>query len=298
MVFDRALLRRRRSRARTGYGDFGFLEEEVADRLADRLLDVRRSFTLALELGAKSGALGRRVREGGRVETLIQSDFSPAWAADRAQEGLSLALDEEALPIAEASLDAVVSNLALHWVNDLPGALAQMRRALKPDGLFLASILGGDTLIEFRDALASAEIEIYGGLSPRISPFADVRDCGGLMQRAGFALPVVDSETLTVTYETTFHLMRDLRGMGDSNVVLERSRKPAGRQLFARAAEIYADRYGMPDGRIPARFQILTLTGWAPASTQQQPLRPGSATSRLSDALKTSEISAGEKPGG
>ena len=168
---------------------------------------------------------------------------------------------------------------------------------LKPDGLFLASILGGETLVELRDALSAAEIELTGGLSPRISPFADVRDAGGLLQRAGFALPVVDTEMLTVTYETAFHLMRDLKGMGESNVVLERSKRPSSRRLFTRMAEIYAERFAGPDGRIPARFQILTLTGWAPAPSQQKPLRPGAATARLSEALGSAERGTGEKPG-
>jgi SAM-dependent methyltransferase len=296
-VFDRALLSRRRERARPGYADFAFLEEEVADRTADRLLDINRRFDLALELGMRSGAFARLVRAGGRVGTLISGDLAPGWAIQGRAEGATLALDEELLPYAERSADAVLSNLALYWVNDLPGTLSQIRRVLKPDGLFLASILGGETLVELRDALAAAEVEITGGLSPRVSPFADVRDAGGLLQRAGFALPVVDSEILTVTYETAFHLMRDLKGMGESNVVLERSRAPGRRRLFTRAAEIYAERFAGPDGRIPARFQIITLTAWAPAPTQQKPLRPGSASARLSEALGSSEIGTGDKPG-
>ncbi len=296
-VFDRPLLQARRERARSGYDGFAFLEAEIADRTADRLLDMRRSFYLAVELGARSGAFGRLARESGRIGTLISTDLAPGWALDRRAEGLAVAADEEALPFAEGAFDAVLSNLALHWVNDLPGTLSQIRRMLKPDGLFMASILGGETLVELRDALSAAEIELTGGLSPRVSPFADVRDAGGLLQRAGFALPVVDTEMLTVTYETAFHLMRDLKGMGESNVVLERSKRPSSRALFTRMAEIYADRFAGPDGRIPARFQILTLTAWAPAPSQQKPLRPGAAKSRLSDALGSAERGTGEKPG-
>lgn len=296
-VFDRRLLRARRERARPGYDAFAFLEAEIADRTADRLLDMRRSFDLAVELGARSGAFGRMARASGRVGTLISTDLAPGWALDRSSEGLAVAADEEALPFAEGAFDAVLSNLALHWVNDLPGTLSQIRRMLKPDGLFMASILGGETLVELRDALSAAEIEVTGGLSPRVSPFADVRDAGGLLQRAGFALPVVDTEMLTVTYETAFHLMRDLKGMGESNVVLERAKAPSGRALFTRMAEIYADRFAGPDGRIPARFQILTLTAWAPAPSQQKPLRPGAARARLSDALGSAEWGTGETPG-
>ena len=296
-VFDRRLLRRRRDRAAEGYDAYAFLEEEVADRMVDRLADIRRRFPIALELGARSGALGRGLRATGAVDVLIQSDLSPVWAAARRADGAVLALDEEFLPIRDGALDGVFGALSLHWVNDLPGALAQIRRALKPDGLMLTAMLGGETLVELRDALAEAEIEVTGGVSPRVSPFADVRDAGGLLQRAGFALPVVDADTITVTYESPLHLMRDLRGMGEANVVLERRRVPMRRAMLARAAEIYGARFAGSDGRIPARFQVLYLTGWAPAKSQPQPLRPGAATSRLAAALDSREIGAGEKPG-
>lgn len=296
-VFDRSLLRRRRERAQPGYGEFAFLEEEVADRLAERLDDIRRQFPTALEVGARSGALGRAVRAGGKVDTLIQSDIAPAWATARAGDGPALALDEEFLPFADGSLDAVLGALSLHWVNDLPGALTQMRRALKPDGLLLTALFGGETLVELRDAFAEAEIELTGGLSPRVSPFADLRDAGGLLQRAGFALPVVDADTITVTYDSALHLMNDLRGMGETNLVLERRRTPLTRKLLGRVAEIYADRFAGPDGRIPARFQILYLTGWAPAETQPKPLRPGSAGARLATALGGREVGTGEPSG-
>jgi SAM-dependent methyltransferase len=296
-VFDRSLLRRRRERAHDGYGAFAFLEDEVAERLAERLEDIRRRFPLALEVGARLGALGRALRTSGKVDTLIQSDLAPVWAADRAAEGPALALDEELLPIADGSLDAVFGALSLHWVNDLPGALSQMRRALKPDGLLLVALLGGETLVELRDAFTEAEVAVTGGLSPRVSPFADLRDAGGLLQRAGFALPVVDADTITVTYDTALHLMRDLRGMGETNLVLERHRAPMGRALLGEVARVYAERFAGPDGRIPARFQILYLTGWAPAANQPKPLRPGSATSRLATTLGGTETGTGETPG-
>lgn len=181
----------------------------------------------------------------------------------------------------------MLSNLALHAINDLPGALIQARRALRPDGLFLATLFGGDTLIELRSCLLDAEVEVLGGASPRVAPFVDVRDAGGLLQRAGLALPVVDRETLTVTYGDAFALMNELRGMGESNPLAERRRAFTPRGVFLRAAELYADRHAGDDGRISATFEILTLTGWAPAATQQQPLRPGSAKASLADALDT-----------
>jgi SAM-dependent methyltransferase len=205
--------------------------------------------------------------------------------------------DEEALPFAEASLDLAVSALALQWVNDLPGTLAQIRRALRPDGLFLAALLGGDTLTELRQAFAAAETETDGGLSPRVAPFGDVRELGGLLQRAGLALPVADVDRVTVRYASPFDLMRDLRGMGATNALIERRRVPLKRATLLRMAEIYADRFSDPDRRLRATFDIVWLSGWAPHESQQQPLRPGSAKSRLADALRSIEQSAGEKPG-
>ena len=293
LVFDRALVRRRRTRAASGYDGFGFLEETVAERLAERLEDIRRRFPLAVELGARSGALGRILRASGRVDTLVQTDLAPVWARARGADGPAAAVDEEALPFADASLDAVFGALSLHWVNDLPGALSQIRRALRPDGLLLAAMLGGDTLVELRDALYEAEIEVLGGVSPRVSPFADLRDAAGLLQRAGFALPVADADTIPVTYASAFHLMRDLRGMGETNAVIERRRTPTPRALFARAAEIYAARFAGADGRVHARFQVLYLTAWAPSVDQPKALRPGSASARLADALGGAETPVG-----
>jgi SAM-dependent methyltransferase len=204
-------------------------------------------------------------------------------------------VDEEALPFASGSLDLVVSALALQFINDLPGTLVQIRRALRPDGLFMAALIGGDSLAELREAFAQAESEIEGGASPRVAPFADVRELGGLLQRAGFALPVVDSDRLTVRYKTVLDLMRDLRRMGATNVLAERRRTSLKRTTLFRLAEIYAERFADVDGRLRATFEIAWLSGWAPHESQQKPLKPGSASQRLADALGTREISAGEK---
>lgn len=295
-VFDRALVRRRRDRAAPGFAGFNFLMEEAAERLADRLEDVRRSFPTALDLGCRDGTL-RRVLAGRKgIETLVSCDLSPAFAARAAAQapGLVAVADEEALPFADGAFDLVVSALGLHWVNDLPGALLQIRRSLRPDGFFCAAMLGGETLMELRRCLIDAELELCGGMSPRVSPFAEIRDAGRLMQRAGFALPVVDSDTLTVTYSDALALMRDLRGMGETNAVLARRKVPARRAMLFDAARRYAEHYAEEDGRIPATFQILFLAGWAPHESQQQPLPPGSGQIPLSDVLKSDVL----KPGG
>jgi NADH dehydrogenase [ubiquinone] 1 alpha subcomplex assembly factor 5 len=297
IIFDRQLLRRRRDRAAARFGDFDFLVIEAAHRLTDRLLDLKRGFETVLNLGSRTGILARNWPDGLSMPWLAHADLSPVMAGAAALHGPALACDEEALPFAEGSLDAVLSCLSLHWVNDLPGALVQIRRALKPDGMFLASVLGGDTLVELREVLGAAELDVTSGLSPRVSPFADIPDLGGLLQRAGFALPVVDSDILTVTYDNLFALMADLRGMGETNVVMERYKRPTRRDVFMRAAEIYQERFAGPDGRIPATFQILTMTGWAPDASQQKPLRPGSARARLADAVGGTETPAGDRIG-
>ncbi len=291
--FDRTAVRRNRRRAAAALAAHDFLFAEVADRIADRLEDVQRRFPVALDLGCHAGSFGRVVGERGGIETLIQCDLAPELAA-RAQ-GLRISGDEERLPFKDGAFDLVVSALSLHWVNDLPGALIQINRALRPDGLFLGALLGGETLHELRDCLTTAEIEIADGLSPRISPSVDLRDAAGLLQRAGFALPVADADRITVSYPDAFALMRDLRGMGETNALAARRRGFARREIFMRAAELYQERYGGADGRIAATFQVLFLHGWAPDASQQQPLRPGSATARLSDALATEERPAGEK---
>lgn len=294
-VFDRASVRRHRDRAAAGLERFDFLHCEIADRLADRLLDVARPFPRALELGARGGRFAALRGNRGGIEQLVQCDLSPAML--RTAGGARVACDEEWLPFAPASFDLVLSCLSLHWVNDLPGALVQIRRSLKPDGLFLAALLGGETLTELRQALLIAEAELTGGASPRVSPFAGLPDAGALMQRAGFALPVVDGDRLTLTYADPFALMHELRGLGESNAVKERQRGATRRAVIARAAALYHERFADTDGRIPATFDVVYLTGWAPHESQQQPLKPGSAQSRLADALDTLERPAGDKAG-
>ena len=293
VIFDRQLLRQRRQRALRGE-PVAFLLRHVAAELVERLAVVKRSFATAADIGTPGADLRQLIREqqlAGSivgVDALASSDPGPAFVA----------ADEEALPFADGSLDLAVSALALQWVNDVPGTLAQIRRALKPDGLFLAALLGGETLTELRQSFAAAEAEIEGGVSPRVAPFADLRDIGALLQRAGFALPVVDVDRLIVRYDSPFGLMQDLRGMGATNVLIERRRSPLKRATLQRMAQVYADRFSDPDGRLRATFDIVWLSGWAPHESQQQPLRPGSAKARLADVLNTMEIPAGDKPGG
>lgn len=292
-VFDRATVRRHRDRAAAGFSEFDFLLREAGERLLDRLEDITRKFPLALDLGCHCGELGQMLNRRGGIENLVQCDLSPAMAARAGR--LAVAGDEEYLPFADGGFDLVLSCLSLHWVNDLPGALIQIRRALRPDGLFVAAMFGGETGRELRQALAEAEIAVEGGLSPRVSPFADVRDMGGLLQRAGFALPVVDTDMLTVSYADPLSLMADLRGMGESNAVIERRKQLTRRATLMAAVERYRDLFGQPEGRVPATFQVLYLTAWAPHPSQQKALRPGSARARLADALDSTEIPAGEK---
>ncbi len=294
-VFDRGAVRRHRERASAGFAGHRFLVAEVAERLADRLSDVAREFAAALDLGCHSGELGATLGGRGGIRRLVQADLSEAMV--RRASGPRLVCDEELLPFAPASFDLILSVLSLHWVNDLPGALAQIARCLKPDGLFLAALLGGETLHELRQALITAELEEEGGASPRVSPFVELRDAGGLLQRAGLALPVVDSDTITVTYGDALELMAELRGMGESNAVLDRRHGLTRRATLLRAAELYRELYADRDGRLPATFQVLTLTAWAPHESQQKALAPGSARARLAAALSTDEHSAGEKAG-
>lgn len=286
-IFDSRLLTARRNRAAERAASHDFLLRRVAEDLAERLSIVRRNFAVAADIGSHHGALGRRIASLPNVGELISLDPAERLLAQAAAPRVSGQLD--ALPFAEASLDLAVSALSLHFVDDLPGALLQIRRALKPDGLLLAALLGGRTLFELREAWLAAEDELTGGASPRVAPFADVRDLGGLLQRAGFALPVVDSDTVDVTYADPLAMMRDIKGMGASNMLADRRRVPVTRGLLMRAAEIYADRFARPDGRVPATFEILTLTAWAPHESQPQPLKPGSAKTRLADVLGVPE---------
>lgn len=294
-VFDREAVRRHRERAARGDRKAEFLFVEGAARLADRLKDVSRTFSRALELGSRGGLLARELRDSSGIASLVTSDPSAGFLAGR--PGPRLVADAEALPFAPGSFDLVVSNLALHWVNDLPGALLQLRQALKPDGLLLVSLFAGETLNELRICLLEAESEIENGASPRVAPFADPRELAGLLQRAGFALPVVDTDRIEATYSDALSLMRDLRAMGETNAVATRRRSFTRRATLLRAAELYQTRYAGPDGRVVARFEIATLTAWAPHESQPKPLRPGSAAARLADALGAEEKSAGEAAG-
>lgn len=262
--FDRVLLRARRNRASAGFAAHDFLLREAAARLAERLCDIKQSFPLALDLGCHRGEFAQELRAqaGHGVGRLIHSDLSAAMLAHAPSP--RLVADEETLPFAPQSLDLVVSLLNLHWVNDLPGALVQIRRCLKPGGLFLGALLGGHTLHELRQALSEAEIEVEGGLSARVSPLIDVRDAGALLQRAGFAMPVADVDTIGVSYPDPLALMRELRGMGESNALRLRRRNFLRRQTLARACLAYHEKFAAPDGRVRASFQLITLTGWAP----------------------------------
>lgn len=292
IIFERAAVRRHRERAALFPAETRFLHRAVQERLIDRLNDVRHRFARVLDLGVGDGGLAALLAETGQTSEIVS--FDPAWRFAR-QHSAGVVGEAEALPFRAASFDLVVSALGLHWTNDLPGALLQLRHILKPDGLLLATLYGGRTLWELQEVLMQAELEVAGGAAPRVSPFADVPDCGALLQRAGLALPVVDSETLTVTYPHLFALMQDLRAMGETNAQAARQRGGTRRALFLRAAELYRERFGDADGRIPATFQLINLTGWAPAASQQQPLKRGSATARLADALGTEEHKTGDR---
>ena len=292
-LFDFAALAGRRDRAmRLGFvGGADFLHREVAGLVAERLSEVTRDFPRVALIGTGAGAVAAALRPD--TAGLTQLDPSPAMASAAGGEVLT----GGTLPLDEGAYDLVVSTLLLHAANDPVGQLIQMCRALKPDGLMLAALFGGQTLHELRASLAEAEAECEGGLSPRVAPMAEIRDLGGLLQRAGFAMPVADSERLTVTYATPMHLMRELRAMGETNILTARRRQPLRRATLTRACEIYARHFGNPDGRVRATFEIVFLTGWSPGPDQPQALRPGSATTRLADALGSEEASAGEKAG-
>ena len=297
-LFDRALHRRRLDRAAPGFDRAAFLKGRAAEDAVVRLEAIMRRFPLAVDLGARDGAFARALAASDardKLDLLVETDLSEAMLADRT--GPRLVVDEERLPFAEASLDLVVSTLALHWTNDLVGSLIQIRRALKPDGLFIGSILGGATLTELRQCLLAAESEFSGGAGLRVSPFADAFDAAALLQRAGFALPVADVDQVTVRYGHPIDLLRDLRSMGETNVLLDRPRKPLSRAVLMRAMALYLDRFAQPDGKVPATFEIVTVTGWAPHESQQKPLKPGSAKMRLADALGTVEVPTGDKAG-
>jgi SAM-dependent methyltransferase len=281
-IFDRRLVRRRLARAAAA-GPAEFLLVHATEEFDERLSSIKRKFSAVLDSGTPSPWLAARLVDRLRPRLLVR--MTPL--AETAGDGSLLRLvgDEESLPLAPKCFDLAVSALCLQNLNDLPGSLVQLRRVLKPDGLFLGCLLGGQSLHELRTALAVAETEIYGGISPRVAPFADVRDMGGLLQRAGFALPVADREPVTVHYATMFDLMADLRAMGATNPLAARQRKPSTRGFFLRAANIYAERFADPGGRVRATFEMIFVSGWAPHESQQKPLPPGSAKMRLADAL-------------
>ncbi|GLQ08050.1 methyltransferase domain-containing protein [Sneathiella chinensis] len=284
-LFDRKVVRKHRERAvGIDWSRHGFLFAEVADRMADRLLDITRTYDLALDLGCRGGAFADALRARSLASTVIQADLAFGHVAETGGDR-SVVADEEFLPFAPASFDLVGSVLNLHWTNDLPGALVQIARSLKPDGLFLGSLFGIESLQELKWCLTQAESEVSGGVHPRISPFTEVRDAGGLLQRAGLALPVTDVDTVTLKYSDPFALMRELRGMGEGNALVQRQKTLTGRRVLFRAAELYMENFADEDGLIPATFQIIYMTGWSPHASQQEPARRGSGQASLTDIL-------------
>jgi SAM-dependent methyltransferase len=296
-IFDRRLIRARRNRAASSFSSYDFLLHRTVEQTCERLLEINREFSTVLELGSHNGLFARMLCENqdfaslrADIQTLFQTDLSHAMISDApgsAQGGpfYRIVCDEERLPFSEPDLDLAISHLSLHNVNDLPGTLIQIRRALKPDGLFLGAFFGGDTLHELRQSLTQAESDIEGGASPRVAPFADLANVGALLQRAGFALPVIDVDKVTVTYQDLPKLMVDLRGMGQSNSLIQRRKEPLRRATLMRASQIYQSEFADEEGRIKATFEIVFAAGWAPHGSQQQPLRPGSAKVSLSEAL-------------
>jgi NADH dehydrogenase [ubiquinone] 1 alpha subcomplex assembly factor 5 len=278
--FARQRLRQHRQRAARRFADVAFLKTAMAELIAERLKDVNRRFARALDLGAHQGWPASSI-----AETMISTDVSAAMLAYAPT--LNVVADEEALPFAPASFDLVVSAGSLHWVNDLPGALLQVRHILKPDGFFVASLIGGDSLHELRRCLLQAEADIVDGARARVSPMVDVRDAGGLLQRAGFAMPVAEVDRVQVRYDDPLILLHELRAMGESNALVDAA--PLRRDVLARMCDMYRQHYGDAQGRITATFAFITLAGWAPAPDQPKPLRPGSAKARLADALGTQE---------
>lgn len=294
-LFDPDLVLRNRRRAwASRVPGAEFLADIVIDELLDRLSVVERRFEHAITLHDHTGLATRRLRDSGKVQRVSRLEQHADFLKPSISGVEAGVADLETMPAADASISLVLSPLSMHLVNDLPGLLLQIRRSLHPDGLLLAALPGTGTLAELRDSLLHAETELTGGVSPRIIPFADVRDCGALLQRAGFALPVVDGENYTVRYDTMFDLMKDLRAMGMSNPLTTRSRVPTRRALFSRAAHYYAERHSDPDGRIRATFRILYLLGWAPHESQQKPLKPGSAEISLAKILGQGQDDIGD----
>ena len=292
-VFDRSQTRRRRDRAARTYHQSEFIKSRILDDIEDRILATKRRFPLALSLGGFNPETSDRL--GQYCDTLIETDLSPARLT--AKNHIALAADEEWLPFRDNQFDLVISPLSLHWVNDLPGTLIQINRCLKPDGFFIGVMPGGTSLKELRQSLLQAESEITGGAEMRVSPFADALDISGLLQRAGFALPVSDRDRLTIRYDSLFNLFRDLQAAGETHAPALKGRKPLSRRIVMRAAEIYASDHADPDGRIHASVELVWMPGWAPPASQPKPKRPGSAKASLAQAVGSMEKSAGEKTG-
>lgn len=291
LVFDAKKIRYNRNRAAAADPAHHFLPGWCMAQLLERLLFVRRAFPSVLQIGA----LARSGADIPGMETLTVADSASGPLA--LHEGARVQAACDMLPFASQSFDLVISPFALHTVNDLPGALAQARRVLRPDGLFMAALAGGETLHELRQSMMATELSLTGGASPRVFPFADKQQLGALMQRAGFALPVIDSENVVVTYGSTIGLMHDLRLMGEGNAVIHSNKKNPGKSYFLNVDRIYRERFpsGQAENRIDATFEILFLLGWAPHESQQKPLRPGQASARLADALAAAEQSTGER---
>ncbi|KCZ50555.1 hypothetical protein HY29_07265 [Hyphomonas beringensis] len=286
-LFDRARVARNRDRAAANYPDYAFLKARVSRDIAERLEDTSHEFPHALELGAHDGQLSRMLMETGKIAQIEAADVSPKMVERMKANGLTARqMDEEMLEVEPASLDLIVSALSLHWVNDLPGTLIQIRKALKPDGLFLGALFGAGTLAELRACLMEAETELKGGIAPRISPLPGLQDLAALMQRAGFTLPVVDRETVTVRYASPLKLLEDLKGMGERAAFMPGTGRPLPRSVLMRTLELYLETYRDLDGKVRASFEIVHLSGWAPADSQPKPLRPGSAKASLADAVR------------
>jgi SAM-dependent methyltransferase len=296
-------VRQRKRRARAGFREAAFLHQRAAADLVERLEAIPRRFERVLALGdggLVSCEIVQRPELAARIGHVIDASWIAGVPAGGDAGGPSwphVALDPESLPFAAGSFDLIVAPLALHWINDLPGALVQLRLALRPDGLLLASLFGGETLNELRLSLLEAESELTGGAAMRVAPFADLQDIAGLLQRAGFALPAADRDVVRVRYGEPMRLLADLRAMGETAALAERAPRNLSRRILARAFEIYAARFADTEGRVRATFEILTATGWSPHESQQKPLKPGSAKTRLADALGTREQSAGDKAG-
>jgi len=288
-LMDQTAHRQNRDRAAAGFGQFNYIKQAVVERLVDRLEVMRQSFPLMLDMGAHHGEVGKACLASGKVDKLISMDPSLAMAQQMDKTANPLVMDYENCHFAEAAFDAVVSGFSLHWVNDLPGLLSRMRRWLKPDGLLLIAMAGGASLSGLRSCLAEAESRTAGGLSPRVLPMGDIRDLGGLLGRAGFALPVADSDTITITWDNPLQMMRELRQMGEANAMNGRIKHFTRKETMMQAASLYQQRYGMDDGRVSAEIEIITLTAWTPSPAQQKPLKPGSAQHNLADFLKTGQ---------